>query len=142
MEGCIQRGGCTADEDVPPVTDILIVTNDTQCSNILQTHWSRIVINEGMCNNITNHLSLSNYPNLQSIDIWANALNSIQSLTISNNTQLQTVSVYGDHWYYSLSSATAFVLDSRIVIVDNSLIFLIFIPFYYVVGVCNQLRCL
>ena len=142
MEGCIQRGGCTADEDVPPVTDILIVTNDTQCSSILQTHWSRIVINEGMCNNMTNHLSLSNYSNLQSIGIWANTLNSIQSLTISNNTQLQTVSIYGDYWYRSLNSATAFVLDSRIVIVDNSLIFLIFNPFNYMVGVCKPLLCL
>ena len=142
MEGCIQRGGCTADEDVPPVTDILIVTNDTQCSSILQTHWSRIVINEGMCNNMTNHLSLSNNPNLLSIDIRGNTLTSVKSLTISNNTQLQTVSIYGDYWYRSLNSATAFVLDSRIVIVDNSLIFLIFNPFNYMVGVCKPLLCL
>ena len=44
-------------------------------------------------NELTGHLVISNYPNLKSIHVFENSLQNILSLKITNNPELQTITV-------------------------------------------------
>ena len=52
-------------------------------------------MNEGYCNDITSDINISNNPCLQSIVVKKKSFMNVNSLTISNNTLLQTIETYG-----------------------------------------------
>ena len=56
-------------------------------------------MNEGYCNDITSDLNISNNPCLQSIVVKKRAFMNVNSLTISNNTLLQTIETDGTVYY-------------------------------------------
>ena len=58
-----------------PTTSIcgspLVIENDDDCYKLNQSGWSSIVVNEGLCNSMTESLSISNQNCLQYIySIW------------------------------------------------------------------------
>ena len=95
-----------------PTTSIcgspLVIQNDNDCYKFYQTGWSSIVVNEGLCNSITESLSISNNTCLQYIYIQSGSLKNINSLTISNLPELK----YLIFEYGSFSSTTSLTLSS------------------------------
>ena len=55
-------------------------------------------MNEGLCNSLTSNLTISNNPCLLLIDIKKNSLKNLNSLVISNITQLSSI-ITGDGEY-------------------------------------------
>ena len=69
----------------------LTVSRDSDCDSILENGWKSITVNSGLCNAMTSNLTISNYPCLESIVIKKNSLKNLNSLVISNNTQLSSI---------------------------------------------------
>ena len=62
-------------------------------------------MNEGLCNSLTSNLTISNYPCLESIVVKKNSFKNLNSLVISNNSQLSSiVTENGQDWDYSLNT--------------------------------------
>ena len=69
----------------------LTVSSDSDCDKLLENGWKSITVNEGRCNSMTSDLTISNYRCLQSIVIGGNSLKNLNSLVISNNSQLNSI---------------------------------------------------
>ena len=52
----------------------LIIESDLDCSKLLQTNWQSITVNEGLCNSMTNDLTISYDLCLESVVIKKNSL--------------------------------------------------------------------
>ena len=80
----------------------LLVSSDSDCSKLYQNGWTSITVNEGLCNSMTNNLTISDNPCLESIVIKKNSLRNLNSLVISNNTQLSNiVTEDGEDWGFN-----------------------------------------
>ena len=91
----------------------LVISSDSDCYKINQNGWTSIYVNEGYCNDITSDINISNYPCLRSIVVKKKSLMYVNSLTISNNTLLQTIETDGTvHWDGSFENLKSFVLIS------------------------------
>ena len=84
----------------------LTVSSDSDCAKLHQDRWTSITVNSGLCNSMRGNLSISNYPCLETIVIKKNSLKNLNSLVISNNTQLSSIVIDdGDYnWDYSLNT--------------------------------------
>ena len=79
-----------ADESLTEDADT-IISDDSDCNQLLESGWKSITVNEGLCNSLTSNLILSDNPWLESIDIKKNSLKNLNSLVIINNTQLSSI---------------------------------------------------
>ena len=52
----------------------LIVSSDSDCEKLHQDRWTSITVNEGLCNSMTNNLTISDNPCLETIVIKKNSL--------------------------------------------------------------------
>ena len=77
----------------------LTITSNSDCNKLLQNGWKSITVNEGLCNSMTNNLTISYYPCLESIVLKKNSLKNLNSLVISNNTQLSSIVTEDGNWY-------------------------------------------
>ena len=68
----------------------LTVSSDSDCAKLHQDRWTSITVNQGLCNSMTSNLTISDNPCLESIVIKKNSLKNLNSLVISNNTQLSS----------------------------------------------------
>lgn len=50
-----------------------------------------LVFDEGACNSINGFVYISSYPNLRSLRVKKNAFKNLNTLTISNNTRLESI---------------------------------------------------
>ena len=75
---------CSSAED-------LIISSNTNCEKLHETGWKSIIVYEGYCNSIQEDLIIGNNPCLQSINLYKNSLKKLNSLTITNNPQLQSI---------------------------------------------------
>ena len=95
-----------------PTTSIcgspLIIQYNNDCYKLNQTGWSSIVVNEGLCNSITESISISNNNCLQYIYIQSGSLKNIDSLSISSLPELEWFIVES----ISFSSTTSLTLSS------------------------------
>ena len=78
--------------------------------NHVNKNVRRLVINEGLLNDLTNALEFSNYLNLESLVVSANCFQSVISLTISNNLKLSSVAFRG----ISFANAASITLSSTL----------------------------
>ena len=69
----------------------LIITSNSNCAKLQQSGWKSITVNEGLCNSMTNDLTISYDPCLESVVIKKNSLKNLNSLVISNNPQLSSI---------------------------------------------------
>ena len=71
-----------------PTTSIcgspLVIQNNNDCYKLNQSGWSSIIVNEGLCNSMTESLSISNNNCLQYIYIQTDSLENINSLSLSS----------------------------------------------------------
>ena len=79
-------------------TNELTISSDSDCSRLLESGWTSITVNEGLCNSLTSNLTISDNPCLLLIDIKKNSLKNLNSLVISNITQLSSI-ITGDGEY-------------------------------------------
>ena len=63
-------------------TDELHVLSDNDCERLLENGWKSITVNEGLCNSMTNNLTISDNPCLESIVLKKNSLKYLNSLFI------------------------------------------------------------
>ena len=82
----------------------LTITSNSDCNKLLQNGWKSITVNEGLCNSMTNDLSISYNPCLESIVLKKNSLIYLNSLIISNNTQLSSIVTENGYWDSSLNT--------------------------------------
>ena len=75
---------CSSAED-------LIISSNTNCEKLHENGWKSITVYEGYCNSIEEDLIIGNNPCLQSITLYKNTLKNLNSLTIINNPQLQSI---------------------------------------------------
>ena len=94
-----------------PTTSIcgspLVIQNEDDCYKLNQSGWSSIVVNEGLCNSMTESLSISNQNCLQYIYIQYGSLMNVNSLSISSLPELE--------WFITENSfeyTTSLTLDS------------------------------
>ena len=92
----------------------LIVTSDAECSELLLTHWTTIVVNEGLCNDMTEDLNISNYSDLESLVIGDNALKNVPQVIFRNLPVLKTLTI-GDNVFVN---AKRVVVDSNYMICE------------------------
>ena len=69
----------------------LIITSNSNCAKLQQSGWKSITVNEGLCNSMTNDLTISYDPCLESVVIKKNSLKNLNSLVISYNPQLSSI---------------------------------------------------
>ena len=78
-----------------PTTSIcgspLIIQYNNDCYKLNQTGWSSIVVNEGLCNSMTESLSISNNNCLQYIYIQGGSLIYINTLSLSSLPELEWI---------------------------------------------------
>ena len=79
----------------------LTISSDSDCNKLLQNGWKSITVNEGLCNSMTNNLTISYNPCLESIVIKKNSLKYLNSLIISNNPQLSSIVIEDGNGGYS-----------------------------------------
>ena len=76
-----------------PTTSIcgspLVIQKDKNCYKLNQSGWSSIIVNEGLCNSMTESLSISNNNCLQYIYIQTYSLASVSSLSLSSLPELE-----------------------------------------------------
>ena len=92
----------------------LIVTSDAECSELLLTHWTTIVVNEGLCNDMEEDLDISNYSDLESLVIGDNALKNVPQVIFRNLPVLKTLTI-GDNVFVN---AKRVVVDSNYMICE------------------------
>ena len=89
----------------PPITEPtpfnyhLVVSSESDCNELSQTHWQSITIKEDLCNSKQDDLIIVNYPNLESIHVEKRSLQNLRSLVISDNPLLSNIS-FGDNEDY------------------------------------------
>ena len=95
-----------------PTTSIcgspLVIQKDKNCYKLNQSGWSSIIVNEGLCNSMTESLSISNNNCLQYIYIQTYSLASVSSLSLSSLPELEWFITE----YHSFSSTTSLTLSS------------------------------
>ena len=74
---------------------------------IYESGWSSITVKEGYCDSLSDSLVISNNPCLQYIYLQDNALSNIQSIVLSNLTNLSLIKTE-----YSLSQVSSLTLSS------------------------------
>ena len=100
----------------------LVISSNSNCYKINQNGWTSILVNEGYCNDITSDINISYNPCLQSIVVKKKSFMNVNSLTISNNTLLQTIETDGTTSY----STGAFEnLKSFVIISSNHYYYLL-----------------
>ena len=97
-----------------PTTSIcgspLVIQDDSDCYKLNQSGWSSIIVNEGLCNSMTESLSISNNNCLQYIYIQTDSLKSVDSLSLSSLPELEWFITEYDSFRYtnSLSLSSIF----------------------------------
>ena len=97
-----------------PTTSIcgspLVIQDDSDCYKLNQSGWSSIIVNEGLCNSMTESLTISNNTCLQYIYIQADSLKSVNSFSISSLPELEWFITEYDSFKYtnSLSLSSIF----------------------------------
>ena len=90
-----------------PTTSIcgspLVIKNDNDCYKLNQSGWSSIVVNEGLCNSMTESLSISNNNCLQYIYIQGGSLIYINALSLSSLPELEWFITEYDSFYKTTS---------------------------------------
>ena len=71
---------------------------------IYESGWSSITVKEGYCNSLSDSLVISNDNCLQYIYLQDNALSNIQSIVLSNLTNLSLIRI--EYTLYQVSSLT------------------------------------
>lgn len=124
MAACIQHNGCSASDSVsyvpkPLSGDGLVVDSDTKCSLIYEKGWNYILINTGLCNDLTGEWSIVDYENIKLVYIGGNALNKIEKVTVKNCSELSDFIVVSDSDFISLSSMTEMVMTGKFDIISS-----------------------
>ena len=92
-----------------PTTSIcgspLVIQNDNDCFKLNQSGWSSIVVNEGLCNSLTESISISNNTCLQYIYIQSDSLQNINFLSLSSLPELEWF-ITGQESFYKTTSLT------------------------------------
>lgn len=101
----------------------LIIATEEDCIKLSQDGWSSIIVNENICNSLTNDLIISNSSCLQYLYIQSNSLQNVQSFTLSNNPFLSLFIVET----FSLQNASNVTISS--IYLFSWLILLIFLFF-------------
>ena len=90
-----------------PTTSIcgspLVIQDDSDCYKLNQSGWSSIIVNEGLCNSMTESLSISNNNCLQYIYIQTDSLKSVDSLSLSSLPELEWFITEYDSFKYTTS---------------------------------------
>ena len=84
----------------------LVIENEEDCEMIYKSGWSSITVKEN-CYSLFDDLVISNNPCLQYIYLQDNTLSNIQSVILSNLTNLSLIRIV-----YSLYQVTSFTLSS------------------------------
>ena len=78
-----------------PTTSIcgspLVIEHKDDCFKLNQSGWSGIIVNEGLCNSMTESLTISNNNCLQYIYIQTDSLKSVDSLSLSSLPELEWI---------------------------------------------------
>ena len=82
----------------------LVIENEDDCEKIYESGWSSITVKEGYCNSLTGNLIISDNNCLQYILLQSNVLSNIQSVEISNLTNLSLIRT--DYSFYYSTSLT------------------------------------
>ena len=69
----------------------LIIQQEEDCYKLSQDSWSTITVMTGLCNSLTNPLTISNNACLKYLHIHGYALMNLESLTIENNPSLEFI---------------------------------------------------
>ena len=92
-----------------PTTSIcgspLVIQDDNDCNKLYQSGWSSIIVNEGLCNSMTESLSISNNNCLQYIYIQYGSLKYLNSFSISSLPELDFFIVESNS-FYTITSLT------------------------------------
>ena len=81
----------------------LNVTKDDDCELVQETYWTRIDVNSGRCNALKGDLIISDNQCLEELVFHARSFQLMESLTISNNTNLKTIITEIDALYKTMS---------------------------------------
>ena len=92
----------------------LFINNDNDCTKISQYEWSSITVRNGVCNQITSSISITNNPNLTFIVVGSDSFQNVASLTVENCTGLNEIEIGRN----SMINAGSLVLKSSIILVD------------------------
>ena len=98
----------------------LVIENEDDCEKIYESGWSSITVKEGYCNSLTGNLIISDNNCLQYIHIHFDVLSNIQSVEISNVTNLSLIRME-----YSFYHTTSLTLSSTFYFMTVNQIFLI-----------------
>ena len=99
LESCIDNGGCTAIKEpgfpdfvfFPRCGEDLVVSNDEDCSKLLQTGWKTITVNH-RCVDFTGDWIISEeYSCLQKLEVKQSNLDKLNSLTISSMIMIEMI---------------------------------------------------
>ena len=85
----------------------LVIENEEDCEKIYESGWSSITVKEGYCYSIYDDLVIENDNCLQYIYLQDNALSGIETIVLSNLTNLSLIRIV-----YSLYQVTSFTLSS------------------------------
>lgn len=69
----------------------LRIEEESDCVKLIDNQWKSIYIASGLCNSMTNDLHIENYPVLENIIIKPESLMNLNSLTISSNPVLCSI---------------------------------------------------
>ena len=69
----------------------LIIQQETDCDKLSENSWSTITVMTGLCNSLTNPLTISNNACLKYLHIHGYALMNVESFTIENNSSLEFI---------------------------------------------------
>ena len=67
----------------------LLISQESDCSRLTESHWSYISVNEGLCNSMTSNLVISDYSSLVSLVVKRNALKNVNGLFLRNIPHLK-----------------------------------------------------
>ena len=88
---CIYNNGCAVDEEITLPSSILpngefIISEDSNCNILTQEskQYKKIIVGDNLCNDVSfTSISITNYPNLESITIGSGSLTKVTSVTLS-----------------------------------------------------------
>ena len=82
----------------------LVIENEDDCEKIYESGWSSITVKDDYCNSLTGNLIISDNNCLQYILLQSDVLSNIQSVEISNLTNLSLIRT--DYSFYHTTSLT------------------------------------
>ena len=82
----------------------LVIENEDDCEKIYESGWSSITVKDDYCNSLTGNLIISDNNCLQYILLQSDVLSNIQSVEISNLTNLSLIRT--DYSFYYTTSLT------------------------------------